>query len=416
MAAMVGIPAKFALHSASLALPPPAKTATTPGSSAARVGRTKLGQAASSAGALAAATALVITRRSKRSKVSLPRVALCSSVGSGHAKETSVRELLLHSVQTKAVPNSPSTVTFGKARSVQEVSRLIMRDFEVVGFRQSPLSQSGTWPQATLMSLQGYWEEVTTGVSICVKGNKVDFHDAQPHRELQATADGVCLKDVKLIGGLPDFAIWRRSDGMEMVWVRAPHIAEDPDFPVRFHRFKLCRLVLRSQLVKVVLEEKWEGAAAMMDAWRSTWGGPKDMTPEQELRLAAGRYLVPGVCVRHKIINFRAVVIGCEPFVRAPVAKRLSDRERGITGPTLSYRHQPIYCCLIDDRDAPGGGVAYVPESDLEFTTDFFPLESRFADSLLERHDCIKGYLPATILKQALKRQGFGMPFILREE
>lgn len=264
------------------------------------------------------------------------------------------------------------------------------------------------------MGLQGYWEEVTTGMTILVEGYEVDFHDGRGRRQLEERAKGVTLKRLTLEGGLPDLAYWRHEKGMSMVWSRAPHVAADPGFQARFHRYKMSRVVLRSQLIKAVDEEDWEAAAAIQATWESTWGGTKDTTPEEELRLSRGRFLVPGACVRHKIFNYRAVILGCEPFVRAPVARIWSERERSSAGGADFYRFSPVYCCLIDDRDAPGGGVTYVPEAELEFCPAFYPLQSRFAEALFEAKDGIRGYMPTMALKQALQLQGDGLPFRLQ--
>uniref|UniRef100_A0A7S2ND29 Hemimethylated DNA-binding domain-containing protein n=2 Tax=Zooxanthella nutricula TaxID=1333877 RepID=A0A7S2ND29_9DINO len=153
----------------------------------------------------------------------------------------------------------------------------------------------------------------------------------------------------------------------------------------------------------------------MQDAWHGTWGSNKGTTMEQELRLAQGRFLVPGVCVRHKIHKFRAVILGCEPFVRAPLVKRLSERERRPRG-GMSFRMQPIYCCMVDERDVPEGGAVCVPERDLEPAPEAYPVASRYVDQLFDAQDCLSGYTPGKLIRQAMARQAVGMPFILKED
>merc|ERR1712203_147282 len=125
-----------------------------------------------------------------------------------------------------------------------------------------------------------------------------------------------------------------------------------------------------------------------------------------------GRFLVPGVCVRHKIFNFRAVVLGCEPWIRAPLLQLGSISKRSSIDSPLS-RLQPTYCCLVDERDAPGGGVTYAVERDLHIASDVYPLQSRFVEQMLRKHGCIRGYLPGSMLRVARKRQSRGLPFIL---
>ena len=261
-----------------------------------------------------------------------------------------------------------------------------------------------------LMSLQGYWEEITDGITILVDGDEVDFHDGKGRLQLSETSESLVLEKATLIGGLPDLAVWRGADGETMVWIRAPHIAKDPEFESHFNRFKTCRLLLRGQLSKAIEEENWKRVSAMEAAWDSTWGMTKDLSLKTEMRLASGRFLVPGVCVKHKHLHFRAVVLGCEAFVRAPVAKMLTERERSVSGRRASYRSKAVYCCLMDERDTPSGGVTWIVESDIVPCTDFYPLKNRFADSLLTAKDNIKGYLPGAMLQAALKRQSLGMP------
>jgi len=269
--------------------------------------------------------------------------------------------------------------------------------------------------QTELAALQGYWEEIQSGLTIKVEDGGVDFHDGEGVRELSEDPDGLRLKGAVLAGGLPDLAVWRLADGTEaMVWARAPHVEDDPTYAATFYRFKLHRSILRTKLVQALAAEDYRAAAGMQEAWQSTWGAGEQAAPQQELRLARGRFFVPGVCVRHKVFDFRAVVLGCEPWIRAPVLKMMSEDER--VSPNLPcYRLQPVYCCLVDDRDVPGGGCTFALEDDLEIAPDVYPLQSSFAQHFLEAQDSIQGYLPGVRLKAAMKLQSVGLPFILRE-
>merc|ERR1719480_448195 len=112
-------------------------------------------------------------------------------------------------------------------------------------------------------------------------------------------------------------------------------------------------------------QQDFEVAGALLILWKRGWGIKNETTTlEQELRLRAGCFLVPGACVVHRRFGYRAVVLGCEPWVRAPLARRLPAQEREASGARM-YRLQPLYCVLVDDRDISGGGALFVPEADL---------------------------------------------------
>lgn len=265
-----------------------------------------------------------------------------------------------------------------------------------------------------LMGVQGYWEELDTGMTVEVTGDMVDFNDGNGPSQLELDPEGLSLRGRRLAGGFPELAVWQQRDsGKAMVWARAPHIDADPVYPFRFFGYKASRTILRSSLVKAVKAECYDEAANLMKAWRSTWGLPEKATTEQELRLAPGRYFVPGVCVRHAKYGFRAVVLGCEPFIRAPVARVMSAEQRKAKSGLPDYRLQSICICLVDDRDSPRGGISYILEEDLVTADDVYPIQSKYSEALLEPEDCLRGYIPGAVLRAAMKRQSFGLPWTL---
>jgi len=267
-----------------------------------------------------------------------------------------------------------------------------------------------------LATLQGYWEELHTGLTIKVTNDEVDFHDGRGIRKLTEEAEGLSLQGAVLTGGLPDLAVWRQGDITEyMVWARAPHIEQDPSYNAIFFKFKLHRTILRTQLVSALAAEDYKAAARIQETWQSTWGAGEDTTPQKELRLACGRFFVPGVCVRHKIFKFRAVVVGCEAWIRAPAMKMLSE-VKSAAPDTALHRLQPVYWCLVDERDAPGGGCSLALEKDLEIASDAYPVQSPWVERFLAAHDSIQGYLPGVRLKMAMKRQSVGLPFMMGDK
>jgi len=277
----------------------------------------------------------------------------------------------------------------------------------------SAVGAKGVAGMALLADLQGYWEDLASGFVIEINGCEADYNDGTGPWEATLTSDGLCLRSSTFVGAMPGLIEWRRPDGSQMVWARADHVIEDPTWAEHFLRYKAARIVLRRHMVASLKEEDYSSAASLQEAWHTTWGYGKDVTPSQELRLAAGRYFVQGAMVRHTRHKLRAVILGCEPWVRATHAKRMSEAEREMPEWGRSYRSQPLYCCLIDDRDVPGGGVVFIPERDLEPADDAYPLESRFADALLEAEDGIRGYVPKQPLRAAAQRQMIGIPFML---
>jgi len=189
-----------------------------------------------------------------------------------------------------------------------------------------------------------------------------------------------------------------------------PVVLRDTKWPELFLNYKVARLLLRMRLCRALAAEDYYSASALQEAWRGSWGFPKGATPEQQVRLATGRFLVPGVCIRHRQHGYRGVVLGCEPWARALMARRLPVGPLEGVPRTL----QPLYHVLVDERDAARLGAAFVAECDLEPCTDAFPVKSRFVGRLLEPHDEIQGYLPGEVLKQAIRRQHHGMPLVLR--
>jgi len=266
-----------------------------------------------------------------------------------------------------------------------------------------------------LQALQGHWEDLTMGFIVDIDGDKANFNDGTGLWKAELGSDGLCLRGAHFLGGLPDLASWRLPDDRDMVWERLdPEIVNETQLHKHFLNYKLARTMLRRRISVAIAEKDFEVAYALEECWEDGWGFHNETTtPEQELRLRLGCFLVPGACVVHRRFGFRAVVLGCEPWVRAPLARRLSAREREASG-TRTYRLQPLYCVLVDDRDVPGGGALFVPEADLEPSKDVFPLQSRHKDRLLEEHETIQTYLPGTALKQAARRQHLGMPFTLQ--
>jgi len=263
--------------------------------------------------------------------------------------------------------------------------------------------------------LQGRWEDLAMGFVVDIDGDKANFNDGTGLWKAEVGSSGLSLRGAQFLGGLPDLSSWRLPNGREMVWERLdPEIIKEAQLHKHLLDYKLIRTMLRRQISATLAQKDFEVAGALLQCWENGWGFHHETTtPEQELRLRAGCFLVPGACVVHRRFGYRAVVLGCEPWVRAPLARRLSAQERDAAG-TRMYRLQALYCVLVDDRDVSGGGALFVPEADLEPSNEVFPIQSRHKGRLLEEHETIQAYLPGVALKQAAKRQQLGMPFTLQ--
>eukprot|EP00443_Scrippsiella_acuminata_P030909 CAMPEP_0115188212 /NCGR_PEP_ID=MMETSP0270-20121206/10893_1 /TAXON_ID=71861 /ORGANISM="Scrippsiella trochoidea, Strain CCMP3099" /LENGTH=402 /DNA_ID=CAMNT_0002601385 /DNA_START=53 /DNA_END=1262 /DNA_ORIENTATION=- len=321
--------------------------------------------------------------RARRSRAHTTRFAV-SDGAMRQDGEKGVRRLLLEERPTKIAE-------FRKAAEDDHMTTKVKAselDGKVKGFVGGQGSMTSP-VQTELAAIQGYWEEINTGLTIHVVDGEVDFHDGQGKRKLTESPDGLGLEGAMLAGGFPDLAVWRENGEDAMVWARAPHIENDPNFAATFHNFKLHRTILRTKLVQALADEDYKAAAGMQEVWQSTWGAGKQVTPQQELRLARGRFLVPGSCVRHKVFGFRGVVLGCEPWMKAPVLKMMA-RDESFNLDSPLQRLQPVYFCLADDRDVPGGGCTYALEKDLESAPEIYPLQSNFAENFLEAQDSSK--------------------------
>lgn len=344
----------------------------------------------------------------------------------GQEPDEAVRRLLLQgqsgvSLRTRKLDGASREAD----ETRDELRRILLSDVHVqmqrTGGAESAPPQSATegmwWlhfsdsSSSLLLSLQGVWEDSNMGLIIEVKDNLVDFHDGRGTWPIEESSDGVLtLRGASLTGGLPDLPAWKLPSGMTMVWTKLdPALEADSGWAERFMDYKVARMLLRQRLSAAAKAEDFDTAAALTAAWHSTWGFDKTASPEQEIRLAAGRHLVPGVCVKHTRLGYHGVVLGCEPFVRMPMARKVS----GACADGFVNRLQPIYCVLVDDRDAPGGGALFLPEGDLEVCDEAFPLKGPLVGQLLEQCDEIRGYLPGQTLKEAVRRQRTGLPLIL---
>eukprot|EP00958_Prasinococcus_capsulatus_P026574 scaffold4868_cov416-Prasinococcus_capsulatus_cf.AAC.39 len=236
-----------------------------------------------------------------------------------------------------------------------------------------------------------------------------------------------------------------------------------------FLAYKWSRLKTRRSLWAAITEEDFDRAAQLQREWNevvftaaacqlgsfvnhadccmssffSGHGATSDdalegITFEQQARLAAGRFIVPGVCFRHAKYAYRGVVIGCDHSCNTTQQwKKLMNVSKLPRGSL-----QPFYHCLVHMEDRPGGQMTFVAEENIgaplpaiggfahihgaqssyatcgvlaEVVEDdsVYPIAHPLVEPLLVRCDELHGYLALPRLEDTLKRQIAGESFQL---
>lgn len=259
---------------------------------------------------------------------------------------------------------------------------------------------------APLSSLQGDWEDCK-GLLIQVEGSQVDFKDGTGPWTIEEVEGGFELRGAKLSKVLPGLPIWRFPNGQEFVWTRPdPAQLEDASWAGVFLTYKTARLLLRRRLLDSLNAGDADAVAGLTEAWEGGWGFLSGTSVERQARLQAGRYFIVGSCIRHRLYGVRGVIIACEPWVGAGLARRLP------AGP--ESRLQPLYHVLLDERDVPGGHATVIPESDLLECESAFPIQGEHVAHLMRPVAELSGYLPGPKVMEALRRQLHDQPMHLR--
>lgn len=249
---------------------------------------------------------------------------------------------------------------------------------------------------ALLGGLQGFWED-NFGRTVEVSGDVVHFNDGTGAWRIHSEREVVWLRGARVVGGSKQQPVWQWHDGVKWIWTRRSLARpEDAAFSAIFQQYKSDRERLRRRVWAAALVEDFQEAARARAEW-AEGGLPAHASLMQEARLAAGKFLAPGVCIRHRPTGHRGVVVSCHPRPTGPAAKEA--RSSG----------QPFYHCLMDERDRSGFEyVAFVPEDELEASSDSFPVLNRLTRRLLVRCDELEGYLPSPVLEEVLNEQHRG--------
>lgn len=268
-----------------------------------------------------------------------------------------------------------------------------------------PRSASGD----RLRALQGKWLD-NIGLYIEVKDAEAIFSDGTGAWPITDDGDVLWVRGARLRSSDdPDKLTWDLRHGVAWVWRRQPPLPPEVEAWSRlFLAYKDRRLQIRYRLWYAVTTEEYGEAAQAFSAWLYGEDAPLEAPAEQQIRLAAGRHIVPGVCIRHRRSGYRAIVLACEPWGRAPTVGQMKLGRGG-----LPRKSQPVYHCLVDERDQEGGRLAFVTEEDIEVCEKTFPVRNRFASDLLMECPEIKGYLPGPGLLKALSLHKDGGPLCI---
>lgn len=268
--------------------------------------------------------------------------------------------------------------------------------------------------------LQGLWED-NAGCKIEVVGTTACFGDGKGIFEIREEHRGLTLREAELVITEAHSLVWQYSDGTISTWSRTVPVApQDAAWAKVFFTFKNALLQFRKALWAETAAGNWAQVSALRKTWDKCGLSVPDVTFEQQIRLAAGRELGPGVCFTHRQCGYRGVIFACKPWFNAPRGRRNATN--------LDARQlQPYYHCLIDETSAPDGldamvitediqgAVALVAEEDIIPCEHAYPIENSVVDCLLVRCDELNGYLPNLLLNDLLRHQHAGVPLVTKQ-
>jgi len=259
--------------------------------------------------------------------------------------------------------------------------------------------------QSVIQALQGEWGD-DSGGQIEIQGAEAFFSDGTgrtgpwPFEWQGNEEDGTpVLRGAKLVGTV-HAPLWRFPTGEECHWARMKAAgADDSVWKKQFLNFKAQRLHLRHQL-REAYEALDYNRIAMLKASEEEPPSSLGLSDQQQALLHSGRWILPGVCFRHRKFGYAGVVIGHDATCTYPPAWRA----RWVPG-RPDAEAQPYYHCIVDERDRPGQQMRYVAQENMEPDDLIFPVQSRLAEHLLLRCSAIGCYLPGTLLSVRLQQQ-----------
>lgn len=265
--------------------------------------------------------------------------------------------------------------------------------------------------RSSVEALQGEWCD-DYGAKIEVNGAEARFGNRKEPCTIDVAGGSLVLGAARLTG-TPQAPTWEFPSGQKRHWARpmpqrVADGSDDTHWSQAFLKFKETRLDIQRKLRAAYKDYEFEEISALKSAWEQMSTMPVDADGEQRLVLESGAWIVTGTCFKHTRLNYRGVVLGCEPWCNSPPAWRakfVPDRPDG--------EAQPFYYCIVDERDRPGGHTSFVAQADMEPCSLTFPIESPLIEKLLIRSDEIGGYLPNESLETSLRLQMLGGGFSL---
>lgn len=256
--------------------------------------------------------------------------------------------------------------------------------------------------QSAIQALQGDWGD-DIGLQIQIVGGEAFFSDGTgpwPFEWQGSEEDGAPILRGAMLVGTVQAPMWRFPTGVERQWARMKAAgADDMVWAKHFLSFKAQQLLLRHQL-REAYEALDYDRIAMLKASEEDSPSSQGLTDHQQALLHNGRWILPGVCFRHRKFGYAGVVIGHDATCTYPPAWRA----RWVPG-RPEAEAQPYYHCVLDERDRPGHQTRYVAQENMEPDDLIFPVQSRLADDLLLRCNTLGCYLPGKLLSVRLQQQ-----------
>lgn len=256
--------------------------------------------------------------------------------------------------------------------------------------------------RSAIEALQGDWGD-DIGLQIQIVGCEAFFSDGSgpwPFEWQGSEEDGAPILRGATLVGTVQAPMWRFPTGVERHWARMKAAgADDNAWAKHFLSFKAQRLHQRHQLREAYEAFDYD-RIAMLKASEEVPSSSQGLTDQQQALLHHGRWILPGVCFRHRKFGYAGVVIGHDATCTYPPAWRA----RWVPG-RPDAEAQPYYHCILDERDRPGHQSRYVAQENMEPDDLIFPVKSRLANDLLLRCDAIGCYLPGKLLSARLQQQ-----------
>eukprot|EP00930_Biecheleria_cincta_P098977 TRINITY_DN9062_c0_g1_i1.p1 TRINITY_DN9062_c0_g1~~TRINITY_DN9062_c0_g1_i1.p1 ORF type:complete len:367 (+),score=62.99 TRINITY_DN9062_c0_g1_i1:60-1103(+) len=310
------------------------------------------------------------------------------------------------------LPGRELAVREGVQRAIRAANQKVVKKLAPHSGSAGKTGRAASCLESAVKMLEGTWVD-EAGLEIRVCGGLAHYgNEAGQAHALSTGSDGdVCLRDGRLTLH-DDLPVWDFGS-VQQKWVRAkPKLHNNNSWEDYFRRYKSERLNVRRQLHRVYEKLDLEKIPLMQSAWQGGMGFAMVIPQEHRQRLLEGKFIVPGSCVLHHKLRYRAVVLACEPWCTATPEWRASH----LSSRSLRWgEEQPFYHCIVDERDRDSSEeldqVAFLAEEEIQSSDFAFPVQSSLQFSLLLHSEVLGAYLPNKGLVEALQAQRLGRAF-----